>query len=123
MKQTITHSLIVKVCAIVALNLCTVFTFAQVTQISDYVLYAGNGGTGTTNPGAQGYGLILGSGTTINNGAIGAASNIQLPGGATLSCNVFSGGQASFTNGAVVSGRITAANSGALPGIFQDVLM
>src|SRR5258707_15030850 len=90
-------SCIVRMNLLLVLSFCSLAGFAQVTTITDYVLYSGNGGPGTTNPGSMGYGLILGSGTTINHGAIGAASMVNMTGGTTMSANVFSGGKVIFS--------------------------
>lgn len=93
---------------------------AQVTQITDYAMFSGNGGPGTTNPGASGYGVILGSSTNINGGNIGSYALVQTTGGASFSGNIYSGGKVILANGNSVTGRITAANSAALSGtIFQ----
>lgn len=93
---------------------------AQVLQVTDFVMYTGNGGPGTTNPGAAGYGIILGSSSTINNGALGSLANVQTTGGAAISGNIYSGGKVILANGNSVTGRVTAANTGGLGGvIFQ----
>src|SRR3569832_306405 len=83
---------------------------AQVTTINDYVMFSGNGGTGTTAPGSAGYGVIFGSGSTIIGGNIGSYRLVQTTGGADLTCNIYSGGKVSLANGNHVSGRVTAQN-------------
>ncbi len=88
----------------------------QQTVISDYVMFSGNGGAGTTNPGSLGYGVIFGSSSTITNGAIGSYSLVKTTGNSSISSNIFSGGKVILANGSTVSGRITAANSASLLG-------
>ena len=92
----------------------------QVLDYSEFVMYAHNGGPGTTPPGASGYGVIFGS-ATINGGSIGSAALVQSTSGANMSCNIYSGGKVILANGNTVTGRITAANSAGLIGttIFQ----
>src|SRR6187431_204460 len=85
----------------------------QVLDYSEFVMYANNGGPGTTPPGASGYGVIFGS-ATINGGSIGSAALVQSTSGANLSCNIYSGGKVILSNGNTVTGRITAANSAGL---------
>ncbi|MBK5284521.1 MAG: hypothetical protein JJE25_03900, partial [Bacteroidia bacterium] len=94
---------------------------AQVTTYTDYVMFSGNGGAGTTNPGSDGYGVIFGSGSTITGGAIGSFAKVLTTGGANFSANVFSGGIVNLGNGTTVSGRITAQNSGSVSGTILNV--
>src|SRR5258708_7085023 len=99
----------------------TVTSNAHQLQISDFAIFSGNGGPGTTNPGASGYGVIFGSSSTINGGAIGSYSLMQTTGGANFSCNIFSQGKVILANGNTVTGRITAANSAAVSGNIVQV--
>ena len=46
-------------------------TFAQQLQLTDFVLFSGSGGPGTTAPSAPGYGVILGNTNNIINGTVG----------------------------------------------------
>jgi len=95
--------------------------FAQQLQIFDFVMFSGNGGAGTTNPGSSGYGVIFGSSTTITNGAIGSYALVKTTGNSNISANIFSGGKVILANGSTVSGRITAANSAGLSGTILQV--
>src|SRR5690349_3779177 len=72
---------------------------AQQTLVSDYVMFSGNGGAGTTNPGSSGYGVIFGSSTTITNGAIGSYAMVKTTGNSNISANIFSGGTVVLANG------------------------
>ena len=91
-------------------------SYAQTTVLSDYVMFSGNGGAGTTAPGSSGYGVIFGSSSTITGGAIGSFYLVQTTGGANLSTNIYSGGKVILANGNSVSGRITAQNTSSLSG-------
>src|SRR5690242_3466865 len=83
---------------------------AQTTVLTDYVMFSGNGGAGTTAPGSAGYGVIFGSGSTITGGSIGSYRLVQTTGGSDLTTNIYSGGKVTLANGNHVSGRITAQN-------------
>src|SRR5689334_13649069 len=115
MKQTFSKSGICIGCiAALSFFFSVLSTSAQVTNLSDYVMFSGNGGTGTTAPGSAGYGVIFGSSSTITGGAIGSYSLVQTTGGAALSTNIYSGGKVILANGNSVSGRITAQNTASL---------
>src|SRR5258706_2753951 len=121
MKQILSKAGIYLNCiAAVLFSLATSNSNAQVTTISDYVMFSGNGGVGTTAPGSAGYGVIFGSSSTITGGIIGSNVLVQTTGGATLTSNIYSGGKVILANGNSVSGRVTAQNAAALSGnIFQ----
>jgi len=90
--------------------------FSQVTSLSQYVLLAGNGGSGTTSPGSLGYGIVLNAGTSVNGGFLGANSMIKTTGASNINASIFSKGQVVLANSTTVSGKITAANIGGLTG-------
>ena len=94
---------------------------AQVLQITDFVMFAGNGGPGTTNPGPSGYGVIMGSSSTITGGSVGSYEKVQTTGGTSFYSNIYSGGTVDLTNGNTVTGRITAANSAGASGTILSV--
>ncbi len=94
-------------------------TYSQ--SLSDFVIFTGSGGPGTTMPAAGGYGVQIGSSITISGGAVGSYSLVQTTGNATINANIHSGGTVSLTNSNVVGGRITAANSMGLPGTILSI--
>jgi hypothetical protein len=96
--------------AYVLMNVYSFSTSAQVTQLSDYVMFSGNAGTGTTAPGSDGYGVIFGSSSTITGGTIGSYRLVKTTGGADMTTNIYSGGLVQLANGNSVSGRTTAQN-------------
>lgn len=102
-------------CVIFFSNL-PIHLFAQVTNLSDYVMLAGSGGAGTTAPGALGYGIIMNGGTNISGGYLGANSMIKTTSSASINANIFSNGLVNLSSSSIVSGRITAANIGGLSG-------
>jgi hypothetical protein len=75
---------------------------AQQTSISDYIIFGGN------SQALPGYGVQLGSSTTINGGSIGSYKFVQSTGNSTVSSNIYSGGTISLTNSNVVTGKIAA---------------
>ncbi|MBK7761759.1 MAG: S8 family serine peptidase [Bacteroidetes bacterium] len=89
---------------------------AQFYNTADFVLLSGNGGAGTTAPGALGYGIIMNAGANVNGGNIGAHQQIKTNGSATISANMFSTGKVILSNSNIISGRITAANTTSLSG-------
>ncbi|HKZ66006.1 MAG TPA: hypothetical protein VJ111_06615, partial [Chitinophagaceae bacterium] len=102
-------------------NLISIKSGAQQLKISDFALFAGSGGTGTTTPPSPGYGVQIGSSITINGGAIGSYTLVQTTGNATINSNIYSGGKVTLTNSNVVDGKIAAANSNFLPGTILSV--
>jgi hypothetical protein len=116
MKQNLFKARVHFSCIALLLSLTALNSNAQVTNLSDYVMFSGNGGAGTTAPGSGGYGVIFGSSSTITGGAIGSYSLVQTTGGAALSTNIYSGGKVILANGNSVSGRITAQNTASLSG-------
>ena len=85
-------------------------TNAQITQLTDYVMFSGNGGAGSTDPGSAGYGVIFGGGVTIIGGNIESYRLVQSGNGALLNTNIYSGGKVVLGGGNSVSGRMTAQN-------------
>jgi Subtilase family/Secretion system C-terminal sorting domain/MBG domain (YGX type) len=94
---------------------------AQQLTISDFAMFSGNGGAGTTVPSSPGYGVQIGSSITINGGSVGSYTLVQTTGNAAINANIYSGGKVSITNSNIVSGKIAAANSGALSGTILSV--
>src|SRR6266446_9477776 len=115
------RSLLMSAFVSLALGFAPGLVSAQQLQITDFVMFSGNGGTGTTNPGSSGYGVIFGSSTTINNGAIGSYALVKTTGNSNISANIFSKGKVILANGNTVSGRITAANSAGVSGTILQV--
>ena len=98
-----------------ALGMLSNIQLSAQSGIYGFVLYASNGGPGTTPP-AGGYGVQIGSSITVNGGSIGSKTFVQTTGNATINSNIFSGGRVDITNSNVITGRITAANGDSLPG-------
>src|SRR5262245_9529989 len=81
-------------------------------QITNYVIYAGNGGTGTGTPPSPGYAVQLASGTSIQNGNIGSKVLITSSGTATITGNFVCDGKITLSNNnSVINGNVTAANT------------
>lgn len=97
------------------------FTSAQQLQISDFVLYSGNGGTGITIPSTPGYCTQMGSSITISGGSVGSKTLVQTIGNTTVNANINSDGKVVLSNSNVVTGKITAANSANLTGTILSV--
>ncbi|MDH4298146.1 MAG: hypothetical protein OEV74_17850, partial [Cyclobacteriaceae bacterium] len=87
--------------------------FAQSPQpkMSDFVLYSGNGGAGTTTPANPGYAVQLGSSVNVTGGSIGSSILVQTTGNAAIRGNIFSKGAIVLANGSTVSGDIAASNT------------
>jgi hypothetical protein len=75
----------------------------QLLKPSDFTLFSGPDGTGTT---------LIGSSITINGGRVGARKLVQTTGNVTFTnANIHSGDKVILTNSNIVGGIITAANS------------
>lgn len=100
---------------------------AQQGSWKNYLLLSGNGGPGTTNPGALGYGVVVsssGSGCTMSGGIVGAYSMVRSSGVTNFNTNIHSRGQVMLGNLNTVTGRISAANVSNLGGtIFSAGLL
>ena len=101
--------------------LSTLTTFAQTLQMSDFVLFGGNGGTGTTTPASPGYGVQLGSSTTVNGGSVGSLKLVKSTGNSSITGNIYSVGTVVLNNSNTVTGKITAANSPVVSGTILSV--
>ncbi len=90
---------------------------AQQTKISDYVIFGGtNGQAGKTAPAAPGYGVTIGSPSTIQGGSIGSYQFIRSTGSVTFGTaanqtNIYSGGTIALAGSNIVRGNIAASNS------------
>ncbi|MFM2136255.1 MAG: hypothetical protein RL021_1655, partial [Bacteroidota bacterium] len=88
---------------------------AQSLQITDFAIYGGQrNATGVTTPAAPGYGVVFNSSTSMQGGNIGSEVLIQTTGNSGFGANLLSGGTVSLNNSNTISGRITAANGGAI---------
>ena len=99
---------------------------AQQVNMSDFVLYSGSGGAGTSIPSSPGYGVFLASSSKVNQGVIGSDKLIKTAGASTLGvspllCNLYSKGTIVLNNSNIVTGRIAAANSPAVAGTILSV--
>lgn len=94
---------------------------AQQLPISDFAIFSGNGGPGTTNPGADGYGVMFAAPPTGTSGAIGSYASVTSTASANIAVNINSGGTVTLANGNSVSGKITAANTAGISGTVLQV--
>ena len=77
-------------------------SIGQQLPLSDFVMFSGPNGPGTS---------LIGSSIVINNGSVGAYKLVQTTGNATINSNIYSGDKIIITNSNVINGRIAAANS------------
>ena len=100
------------VCATASINTSE----AQNLQITDFVLFAGDGTNpaGTAVPPAPGYGVSIGTSNTINGGNIGARVLVKSSG--NITGDVRSGQRVEFANSIIMNGSIYAANGNASTG-------
>ena len=88
---------------------------AQQLNISDFVLFGGNGncpsGSGQATPPSPGCALQIGSSTSIQGGSIGSFNLVKSTGTASVTGNIYSGGTVVLANSNTVNGKITAANT------------
>jgi hypothetical protein len=89
---------------------------AQNLQITDFVLFAGDGSNpqGLAVPPSPGYGVSIGTSNTINGGNVGARILVKSSG--NINANVRSGQRVEFANSILMNGSIFAANSNASNG-------
>ncbi|MFM7080316.1 MAG: hypothetical protein ACKOYC_11075, partial [Bacteroidota bacterium] len=89
---------------------------AQNLQITDFVLFAGDGTNpqGLAVPPAPGYGVSIGTSNTVSGGNIGSRVLVKTSG--NITGNVRSGQRVEFSNSIVMNGSIFAANSNASTG-------
>ncbi|MDB5275807.1 MAG: subtilase family protease [Ferruginibacter sp.] len=126
MRQFFTSVTVVKsaLCLVLSLSLLATLQ-AQQTSISDYVIFGGTSQplSGQKAPVAPGYGVQLGSSTTINGGSVGSYKFVQTTGNTSIAANVYSGGIISLTNSNVVTGKIAAGlpNTNPAPGTVLSI--
>ena len=89
--------------------------------MSDFVLFSGSGGPGTTAPFSPGYAVQLGSSSSIIGGSVGSFQLVKTTATASISGNIYSKGTILFTNGNLVSGRISASNAQSVIGTILSV--
>ncbi len=104
-----------------SLFLAVNIAYSQQLQMSDFVLFSGSGGTGTTNPSSPGYGVFLSSSNTITNGSVGSSVLVQSTGNANINANIYSQRKVTLSNSNVVGGKITAANNTSVTGTILSV--
>ena len=113
------------VCILIFSVLFSLSVTAQQLNISNFVLFGGNGqcpnGAGQKLPAAPGCGVILGSSTTIQDGSIGSYNLITSTGNSTISSNLYCGGSIQLANSNVVTGNITVANNANIAGTVLSV--
>jgi cytoskeletal protein CcmA (bactofilin family) len=84
---------------------------AQPLQMSDFVLFAGAGGPGTSSCNSPGNAVQIASSSTVTGGSVGSLKLIKTTGTVTITGNVHSKGTVSLANSNCVTGDITASNS------------
>ncbi len=100
---------------IVFVSLLSIHAGAQQLNITDFVLFGGNGncpgGPGQSVAPSPGCAVQLGSSTSIQGGSIGSYTLVKSTGNATVTGNIYSGGTVVLANSNTVTGKITAANT------------
>jgi len=94
---------------------------AQPLPMSDFVLFSGAGGPGTSPAVSPGYAVQLGSTSNIHGGSIGSLKLVKSTGNLIISGNVFSQGKIELANGNTVTGNIAASNSPTVTGTILSV--
>ncbi len=133
MKHLYSFKTALSFCSII---LCSLFllpgnTSAQTPtlKMSDFVLFSGNGITGSNTPASPGYGVFIGSSTTITGGSVASFNIVKTTGGATFGnttlpaniTNIYSKGRVVLNSSNIVTGKITASNSPVVSGTILSV--
>ena len=133
MKHFYTFKTALSFCSII---LCSLFllpgnTSAQTPtlKMSDFVLFSGSGGSGCSFPFWPGYGVYLGSSTTVTGGAVGSLNTVKTTGTSTFGnlspstniTNIYSKGTVVLSYNNIVTGVITASNSTSVTGTILSV--
>ena len=106
----------------ILLVLLSFFANAQQLQMTDFAVFSANCPfTGSTTPASPGAASIIGCGSIVNGGSVGSKKFVQTTGPATINGNVNSLGMIDLAANAVVTGKITAANSMSLTGTTISV--
>src|SRR4051812_27579890 len=125
MKQFSLSTTLRKLVTVVIVTLASINAKAQQLNITDFVLFGGNGncptGAGQATPPTPGCGVQLGPTTSIQGGSIGSFNLIKTTGNSTMNTNLYSGGTIVLANSNTVTGKITVANSGNLTGNVLSV--
>ena len=79
------------------------------TQITDYVLYGGEG-------------VFIGSSNTVNSGVIGSDISVISTGSSLINSSIFSQGLINLSNSNDVTGRISAADAQNLGGTVLNIV-
>ena len=97
------------------IGLMPIFTSAQQSKITDFVVFGGNGscptGAGQKAPLYPGCGVLLGKSIVLRSGSIGSYNIVKSGDLANIGSNIYSGGSIQLGNSVQVNGNITAANS------------
>jgi len=89
--------------------------------MSDFVLFSGHGGPGTTVPVNPGYVVQISSSSTISGGAIGSLRSVITTGSASINSNILSRGTITLANSNTVNGLLSAANTQGITGTVVSV--
>jgi hypothetical protein len=87
---------------IIVLSTSSKLTAQQALKLTDFVIFSGPGGTGTS---------LIGSSIMINGGSAGAYKLVQTTGNVTINSNIYSGDKIILANSSIVTGKIAAGNS------------
>ncbi|MBL7877375.1 MAG: hypothetical protein JNL53_17045, partial [Cyclobacteriaceae bacterium] len=89
---------------------------AQQLQMSDFVLFSGAGGPGTSSCNSPGNSVQIASSSTVTGGSVGSLVLVKTTGPVTITGTVHSKGTISLANSNCVTGDITASNSSTTSG-------
>ncbi|HNQ13766.1 MAG TPA: hypothetical protein PKM16_11220, partial [Bacteroidia bacterium] len=89
---------------------------AQVLQMSDFVLFTGPGGQGTTNPLSPGPGVHMKYNNTIQGGMIGSHVLIKTTGSVLINADMHSLNKMFLKNGNQINGDLSITNQALLNG-------
>ena len=100
---------------ILFVGLLPIYTSAQQTKITDFVVFGGNGscpsGIGQKTPLFPGCGVLLGKSVILRSGSIGSYNIIKSGDLVNIGSNILSGGSVQLGNSVQVNGNIAAANN------------
>jgi len=100
--------------------LCTSLK-AQQPSISDFVIFSGKPAPGQTAPASPGYGVQVGSSSSIQGGTTGSYSLVLSTGSTSFIGNIYSAGKVQLANSNSVTGKITVANINGTAGTVLSV--
>jgi hypothetical protein len=110
---------------LLVLFLITLRSFGQDNDypvpMSEFVVFSGAGGPGTSPVASPGYGVQVSSSSNISGGSIGSHKLVKSTGNFTITGNIYSKGTISLVNGNQITGRLAALNSPAVGGTIVSI--